>query len=206
MIFILTMTLRRPAEQTRPTDDLAPRPPHLLAGPARAADLAEAEALMRTVLERDLGGYNPRWHTDLDDLAATYLGDPRRALLVARLDGELVGTAAVKPCLLRTPPNPGWLAQRYNDPSVCELVRVWVGSAGRRQGVGRCLVQQAVRWATGEGGYRTVYLHTNTSAPGAESFWRALPTIEIHDGRPDPFHCVHFEIDVHKLGAQASIR
>jgi GNAT superfamily N-acetyltransferase len=166
---------------------------------ARRADLVEAETLMRGVLERDLGGYEQRWHSDLDDLTAAYFGDPRRSLFVARQGGVLVGTAAVRPCSLRTPPNPEWLADRYNDPSVCELARVWVGSSGRRLGAGRSLVRQAARWATREAGYQTVYLHTNASAPGAEPFWRSLPTVEVYDARPDPFNCLHFEIDVDKL-------
>jgi GNAT superfamily N-acetyltransferase len=169
---------------------------------ASARDLIEAERVMRGVLEGDLGGYQPRWHTDLDDLAAAYCRDPRRSLFVARVGGRLVGTAAVKPCMLHTPLNPAWLADRYNDPSVCELVRVWIDSAGRRQGVGRSLVRQAVAWATQVAGYQTVYLHTNTSAPGAEPFWRSLPTVEVYDARPDPFNCVHFEIDVDKLCAE----
>ena len=79
----------------------------------------------------------------------------------------------------------------------------WVGAPGRRQGAGRGLVRQAVLWAAGEASYRSVYLHTNTGAPGAEPFWRSLPTLEVYDARPDPFNCVHFEIDVGKLCAQA---
>jgi len=171
---------------------------------ASACDVVEAEALMREVLESDLGGYVPRWHADLDDLAAAYFGDPKRSLFVARVEGRLLGTAAVKPCSLRTPPNPDWLAERYNDPSVCQLVRVWISAAGRRQGIGRSLVRHATLWATKEAGYRTVYLHTDTSAPGAEPFWRSLPTVEVYDARPDPFNCVHFEIDVAKLCDEVS--
>jgi hypothetical protein len=49
------------------------------------------------------------------------------------------------------------------------------------------------------GGDQTVYFHTDTSAPGAEGFWRAMPTIEVHDSRPDPYNCVHFVVDVDKL-------
>jgi GNAT superfamily N-acetyltransferase len=177
----------------------------LLVDRASVVDLAEAGALMREVLETDLGGYVPRWHSDLDDLAAAYLADPGRSLFIARAGGKLVGTAAVRPCLLRTPPNPEWLADRYNDPSVCELVRVWIGASGRRQGVGRSLVRQAVLWATREAGYKTVYLHTNTAAPGAEPFWRSLPTIEVYDARPDPFNCVHFEIEVDKVCVEITV-
>jgi GNAT superfamily N-acetyltransferase len=166
---------------------------------AEPPDLPDAERVMREVLATDLGGYRPQWHRDLDDLAAAYLRRPRSALLVARLSGQLLGTAAVRPCELASPPNPAWLAERYNQPDVCQLVRVWVSGRGRRQGLGRALVEHAVAWSTGPGGYRRVYLHTDAGVPGAEAFWRSLPTDEVHDSRPDPFNCVHFEIDTEAL-------
>ena len=166
---------------------------------ATPRDLPEAEQLMRAVLAQDLGGYRPEWHPDLDDLAGHYLGRAGHALFVARLDGAPAGTAAVRPCRLRVPPNPPWLAERYNRPEVCQLVRVWVSGASRRRGAARALVSAAACWALGEGGYRVVYLHTDVSAPGAEAFWRAMPTTEVHDARPDEFNTVHFELDVEKL-------
>src|ERR1700722_12570612 len=93
---------------------------------AEPADLPDAERVMREVLGSDLGGYRPQWHQDLDNLEAAYLRRPGSALLVARLAGELLGTAAVRPCELASPPNPGWLAERYNQSDACQLVRVWV--------------------------------------------------------------------------------
>jgi GNAT superfamily N-acetyltransferase len=162
-------------------------------------DLPDAGRVMREVLENDLGGYCPQWHRDLDNLEAAYLRRPRSALLMARLGGELLGTAAVRPCELASPPNPRWLAGRYNQPDVCQLVRVWVSARGRRQGAGRALVTHAVAWSTGPGGYRRVYLHTDAGVPGAEAFWRSLPAREVHDSRPGPFNCVHFEIDAETL-------
>ena len=167
-----------------------------LAGPP---DLPEAERVMRGVLESDLGGYRQQWHRDLDDLETAYLRRPGAALLVARHGGELLGTSAVRPCVLASPPNPAWLAERYNRPDVCQLVRVWVADRGRRRGLGRALVVNAVAWAIGPGGYRRVYLHTDAGVPGAEAFWRSLPVREVHDSRPDPFNCVHFEIDTEAL-------
>ncbi|OJF10992.1 acetyltransferase (GNAT) family protein [Couchioplanes caeruleus] len=166
---------------------------------AAPADLVEAETVMREVLRTDLGGYRAQWHRDLDHLEAAYLRRPGCALVVARDEGGIVGTAAVKPCLLATPPNPDWLAREYNQPGVCQLVRVWVAAGARRRGVGRALAERAVGWSVGPGGYRRVYLHTDASVPGAEAFWRSLPTREVHDDRPDPFHTVHFEIDVDAL-------
>ncbi len=176
----------------------------LAVAPAQVSDLPEAERVMRGVLADDLGGYRPEWHRDLDDLDAGYLRRPGHMLLVARQDGELIGTAAVRPCVLACPPNPGWLAEKFNRPEVCQLVRVWVAAAGRRRGAGRALVRESVAWATGPGGYTRVYLHTDASVPGAEAFWRSLPATEVHDARPDPFNCVHFELDVDAVLHQVS--
>jgi GNAT superfamily N-acetyltransferase len=171
----------------------------LVVTPAAAVDLQEAEAVMREVLHTDLGGYLPQWHHDIDDLEATYLHTPGCVLLVARDVAGVVGTAAVRPCRLASPPNPDWLARQYNQPDVCQLVRVWVVARARRRGVGRALAERSVAWSVGPGGYRRVYLHTDASVSGAEAFWRSLPTREIYDERPDPFNTVHFEIDADAL-------
>ncbi|MGL5857041.1 MAG: GNAT family N-acetyltransferase [Angustibacter sp.] len=166
---------------------------------ATHADLAEAGRTMRGVLDADLGGYRPRWHGDLDDLGAMYLDRPGHQLFVARGTDGVLGTAAVRPCVLAAPPNPLWLAEEFNRPDTCQIVRVWVSGAARRRGVGRALVEETVAWAVGPGGYRRVYLHTDAGVPGAEAFWRSLSGRVVHDCRPDPFNCVHFEIDVQHL-------
>jgi len=166
---------------------------------AEQADLDAARQVMRRVLEEDLGGYRAEWHRDVDDPGTAYLDRPDAALFVARRDGLVVGTAAVRPCHLRTPPNPGWLVERYSRPGVCELRRVWVVREARRLGVAGALTRAAARWAVGPGGYDTVYFHTDTSVPGAEAFWRAMPTEQVHDARPDPWNCVHFVLDVTRL-------
>lgn len=169
----------------------------LVAGRARPEDLAEASTIMREVLEDDLGGYQSRWHRDLDDLRAAYLDRPGWALFVARDSaGNMVGTAGIRPCTLACPPNPEWLAERYNRPEVCQLVRVWISPRARRQGAARALTVAATDWAVSDGGYDAVYLHTDASVPGAEAFWRSMPTTMVHDARPDPHHTVHFELDV----------
>jgi GNAT superfamily N-acetyltransferase len=172
---------------------------------AGAAEGADARRVMRRVLDEDLGGYRARWHCDVDDPVAAYVRADRSALFVAWLvSGEdavrrMVGTAAVRPCGLQSPPNPDWLARRYSRPAVCELRRVWVVSEARRRGVAAALVRAAARWATAEGGYETVYLHTDAGVPGAEAFWRSMPTAEVHDARPDPWNCVHFVLSLDKL-------
>jgi len=171
----------------------------LQVGRAQEADLDAARGVMRRVLEEDLGGYRAQWHQDVDDPGTAYLHRPGAALFVARLDGRAVGTAAVRACVLHAPPNPRWLAERYSRPGVCELRRVWVVREARRLGVAAALTSAAARWAVGPGGYDTVYFHTDTSVPGAEAFWRAMPTEQVHDARPDPWNCVHFVLDVARI-------
>ncbi|MCD5312204.1 GNAT family N-acetyltransferase [Kineosporia babensis] len=172
---------------------------------ATTADLGGAVACMREVLDRDMGGYNERWHQDIDDLATTYLDAPRAALFVAVENERVLATTAVRPCHLASPPNPEWLSARYNRPEACQLVRVWVRPEARRRGLARRLVAEATVWATEIGEYDTVYLHTDAGVPGAEAFWRSMPTVEVLDTRPDPYNTVHFEIDVPKIGARLPV-
>lgn len=51
-----------------------------------------------------------------------------------------------------------------------------------------------------DGGYHTIYLHSDVSVPGAEAFWLSVAR-EVHDGRPDGTRVVHFEIPVPALTA-----
>ncbi|MCD2197573.1 GNAT family N-acetyltransferase [Actinomycetospora endophytica] len=176
--------LEAPPRSTRPAVRLATR-----------SDLPAVEAHMRRMLARDLGGHDPALHADVDDLAAFYLDDPTRALLVCTRDGEIAGTAVVRPGGPSAHHVPTWLARRYADAVTGQVGRVWVDRGHRRHGVGRALAEAAARWAL-EAGYSPVCLHTNASVPGALAFWRAFPgAVEVHDARPtDPWSTVHFEI------------
>jgi GNAT superfamily N-acetyltransferase len=172
---------------------------------ATPADLAAAEAHMRRMLARELGGYDPGLHADVDDLAGHYLRSPGRALLVCTREvaglGEVIaGTAVVRPGGPAAAHVPRRLWERYADAPTGQIGRVWVDRRHRRLGVGRALARAAARWAFGHG-YAPVCLHTNASVPGALAFWRAFPgAVEVHDGRPDdPWSTVHFEIDPHQL-------
>lgn len=163
---------------------------------ALPADLPAVGAHMRGMLTRELGGYDPRLHADVDDLAGSYLGRPGRLLLVATVDGALVGTTSVRPGGPRPQFVPPWLAARYAGRRVGQVCRVWVDPGHRRLGVGRALASTAARWALDEGGYEVACLHTNAAVPGALDFWLAFPgAVPIHDARPDPWSTVHFEID-----------
>ncbi|MBC3981426.1 GNAT family N-acetyltransferase, partial [Streptomyces sp. AC536] len=65
----------------------------------RAARSEDAEGARRVMLDtfyREFGyGYVPAWHADVVDIEGTYLADPRHLLLVATLDGAVVGTTGV---------------------------------------------------------------------------------------------------------------
>jgi hypothetical protein len=60
------------------------------------------------------------------------------------------------------------------------------------------LVDELLAFADADGGYRSVYLHTDPAVPGAEAFWRSLGKV-VHDEREEPGGdngTVHFEIPI----------
>ncbi|MFM9372979.1 GNAT family N-acetyltransferase [Streptomyces sp. Da 82-17] len=167
--------------------------------PATPADVPGARRLMLDTFYRDFGyGYVPAWHADVIALEDTYLDDPRHLLLVALHDGDVVATTGVRSTGPAHPPHPRWLAERYPSGSTAQLVRVYVRPEHRRAGLARTLVRRACDFAATTPGYDSIYLHTNTNAPGAEGFWRSQAK-EIFDARTTGEHgpgvgTVHFEI------------
>ncbi|MEV0693924.1 GNAT family N-acetyltransferase [Streptomyces sp. NPDC050388] len=174
------------------------------AGPA---DLDRARAVMLDTVYRDFGtGYVPRWHGDIIDPAAAYLASPRHTLLVAidpeggsgdgRGGGDVVATAALDSRGPAHPPNPRELAERYPSGETAQVRRVYVRPDHRRRGLARRMVDELLDFAAADGGYRSVYLHTDPSVPGAEPFWRSLAKV-VHDEREDAGDgsgVLHFEI------------
>ncbi|PVZ09517.1 GNAT family N-acetyltransferase [Actinomycetospora cinnamomea] len=182
---------------------LAVAPPVVRA--ARPDDLPAVAVHMRGMLERELGGYDPRLHADVDDLARAYLASPGTRLFVCLAEGRdgpvVAGTASVRPGGPKPAYVPEWLAARYAGRRVGQICRVWVDPAHRRLGVGRMLATEAARWASAAG-YDPVCLHTNAAVPGALAFWTGFPgAVLVHDARPDPWSTVHFEIDPAVSGA-----
>ena len=170
------------------------------AGPG---DLAAARALMIRTFEEDFGyGYRPEFHADVDDLRGVYLEHPRHALFVAVADdtGQLLGTAGIRSGGLKPAFNLPWLVARYDPERTAQLVRVYTLRECRGRGVARALVERAVRFAAEEGGYTVVALHTDPRSPGAERFWRSLPTTLIHDDRDGPSGSLHFELAIPTVG------
>ncbi|WP_051865286.1 GNAT family N-acetyltransferase [Streptomyces griseus] len=174
--------------------------------PAGPDDLDGARAVMLDTVYRDFGtGYVPRWHGDIIDPVAAYLLPARHTLLVA-LDsegGEVIATAALDSRGPAHPPNPRHVAERYPSGETAQLRRVYVRPEHRRRGLARRLVAELLAFAAADGGYKSVYLHTDPSVEGAEGFWRSLGTV-VHDEREDPGGgqgIVHFDVP---LGAPAS--
>ena len=167
------------------------------------ADFGEARAVIMRVLEEDLKtGYMPQYHWDIDDMHGAYLDNRRQALFVAvdHASGQVIGTISVRTDGPKSPPHPAWLAERYAPDTACQLFRAYIAREHRRRGVARALVEAARRFIRDEGGYDTIYLHTNPSVPGAEPFWRAMPTTEIYDSRRaeggDATNALHFELEM----------
>jgi GNAT superfamily N-acetyltransferase len=159
------------------------------------------EHILRVVREDLRLDYRPEWHWDLDDMQRVYVDNPRQALFVAldNVSGEIVGTTSVVNVGPNAPPHPAWLAERYSGPTVAQLLRVYIARDHRRHGIARRLVDAARQFVIAAGGYETIYLHTNASVPGAEAFWRAMPTILIYDGRGNSegySEAVHFELSL----------
>lgn len=142
-------------------------------------------------------GYVPRWHADIIDPAAAYLVPPRHTLLVA-LDpaDQVVATAALDSRGPAHPPNPRELAERYPCGETAQLRRIYVRPEHRRRGLARRMVDELLAFAAADGGYRSVYLHTDPAVPGAEPFWRSIGKV-VHDERETTggaSSVVHFEI------------
>ncbi|MET7736014.1 GNAT family N-acetyltransferase [Streptomyces sp. NPDC005402] len=162
-------------------------------------DLDGARAVMLDTVYRDFGtGYVPRWHGDIIDPAAAYLVPPRHTLLVARdpEDGTVVATGALDSRGPAHPPNPRELAERYPSGETAQLRRIYVRPEHRRRGLARRLVEKLLVFAAADGGYRSVYLHTDPAVAGAEPFWRSLGKV-VHDERETTggaSSVVHFEM------------
>lgn len=188
------------------------RGPGYTVRPARPEDLQQARALIMQVIEQDLGySYNPAWHWDLDNLQGVYLDHPRHALWVVIDDatGELIATGAVRSGGPKSVPDAPWLVDRYDPELTAQVVRLYVARPHRRRGIGRTLVELARHFVQAEGGYAVICLHTDTRAPGAEPFWRSMPTTLVHDPQGAGLFgdTLHFELafpDLEKKQAQSA--
>jgi len=166
---------------------------------ARPDDLDVVRALMIQVFEQDFGyGYNPDFHGDVDDLQGVYLDNPRHTLLVAvdRTTGALLGTGGIRSGGLKPAFNHAWLVEKYDPERTAQLVRVYTARESRGRGVARALVNALLQFVAEEGSYDVLALHTDPRSPGAERFWRSMPTTLILDDRDGPSGSLHFEMAI----------
>jgi GNAT superfamily N-acetyltransferase len=121
-----------------------------------ARDLAQAEYLVRldvpNMLERELTH---------EALAALYT-PPRGYLLLAQLDEAIVGCAAI----------------RQLDLEICELCRMYVQPAYRRQGIARALLDRLITLAATTN-YTTIRLDTPRFARAAHQLYAEYGFVEI---------------------------
>jgi ribosomal protein S18 acetylase RimI-like enzyme len=89
---------------------------------------------------------------------------------LARCDGEYAGLAL---CFVDA-----------EDPSVGQLISMWVAPEARRSGVGRMLIDAIVAWAA-ERGLRTIKLMVTSVNGGAMEFYRRLGFERT--GRTEPY-------------------
>ncbi|MEI5523133.1 GNAT family N-acetyltransferase [Streptomyces brasiliscabiei] len=160
-------------------------------------DLDSARTVMLDTVYRDFGtGYVPRWHGDIIDLESAYVAPGRHVLLVAvdERDGTVVATGALDSRGPAHPPNPRWLAERYPSGETAQLRRVYVRAEHRRRGLARRLVAALLDFAAADGGYRSVYLHTDPGVPGAEDFWRSQGSAVCDERGTTGERVVHFEV------------
>ncbi len=165
----------------------------------QSGDLAAARALMIRTFEEDFGyGYKPEYHADVDDLRRIYVDNERHALIVAVDDatGKIIGTGGVRSGGLKPQFNHRWLVDRYDPERTTQIVRIYTASEQRGRGVARALVDGLLRFVADEGSYEVVALHADPRSPGAERFWRSMPTTLILDDRDGPSGSLHFEMEI----------
>jgi acetyltransferase len=114
--------------------------------------------------------------TDLEALHEAALADPERVVLVAELDGDVVGMAHLVP------------SDAANAPHRAEVQRVAVAERARGTGVGRRLME-AVDGAARERGLTLLWLTTHEGADAC-AFYEAvgytkLGVMPSYSRRPD---------------------
>jgi putative acetyltransferase len=124
---------------------------------AKASDVAEVVALVRTVLAEFGLAYGDGAETDrqLESLPASYEGQGGR-FWVALRDGRIVGTAGIFPV----------------DRETFELRKMYLDLDARGLGLGRRLLDQAIAYAR-EAGARRIVLDTADRMVRAISFYEA---------------------------------
>jgi GNAT superfamily N-acetyltransferase len=142
----------------------------------RADDLDAVRALVLAGLEEHWGALDPTLNPDLEDLAGAYV---HGAVLVARLDGAIVGCGVLVP----------------TGTGEAEVKRMSVASEHRRRGIATAVLDALVDIARGWG-CRAVVLETTTSWSDAVAFYRRAGFTHTHDDVGAFGSDSHFRLDL----------
>lgn len=115
---------------------------------------------------------------ELADLPGRYAG-PQGALLLALVDDEVAGCAAMRPLM------------DVDYPNACEMKRLYVRPAFRRFGLGRVLARTVMDLAVGAG-YSTMLLDTLLDMEAARELYGSLGFVEVPPYYFNPLPGAHY--------------
>lgn len=142
--------------------------------PFAAADQAAARRLVLEGLGGHFGLIDETRNPDLDDIVVSYPA-PGALFVVAEVGGRLAGTGALV----------------AEAPSGGRLVRMSVGTAFQRRGIGRSLVTYLVEEARRRG-YPRLLVETNDDWDNAIGLYRACGFVEVGRWEGE----IHLELDL----------
>lgn len=107
--------------------------------------------------------------SDLLHFKRHYIESKNAQIFAAFLpDGTVIGTIGIGPYDHRFPK----LHHHYDQLKTAEIVKCYIDSTCRRQGIGTALYKKALRFCQ-EKEYEMLYLHTHPFLPGGIPFWLA---------------------------------
>jgi putative acetyltransferase len=124
----------------------------------------------------DLGFQN--FETEVATLPGAYAA-PQGALILALVDGDVAGCAAMRPL------------QDVDYPNACEMKRLYVRRAYRRFGLGRVLAQ-ALLDSAANAGYSTMLLDTLFDMEAARELYASLGFVEVPPYYFNPLAGAHY--------------
>lgn len=147
--------------------------------PITALEFDELRAILREYaqsIQVDLCFQN--FEDELATLPGEYV-EPRGALLMARVNGELVGCCALRPL------------DNVDYPNACEMKRLYVRKAFRKLGIGRQLVE-AIMDCARQADYDCVLLDTLSDMESARALYHDLNFDEIPPYYHNPIEGAHY--------------